>query len=214
MRTALESNDCFIIHCFEENKYKHTIVWKTVWHCSCKSCIAHTTYILVSYLLADNRLICRLHWFPKWTVGSQPMRRQILSMICNNTNDWQPWLSSSAQRPMVMRPTINESHINIPWFFTSEPIINKPWWITSIIITFVWQIPDGQTSLHVIQSVVGIVQTLEYSWASLCDPLSRATTYPKHQMVGISHKQPPLVNNCDHFLGWQFWKFFIVFNLF
>ena len=34
----------------------------------------------------------------------------------------------------------------------------------SIIITFVWQIPNSQTSLHVIQSTVGVVQTLEYSW--------------------------------------------------
>ena len=48
-----------------------------VWHCSWKSCTVHATYRLVTNLHADNKLICRLCWFPELTVGSQPMRRQI-----------------------------------------------------------------------------------------------------------------------------------------
>ena len=28
--TKTESNNCFIIHCFEENKDKHSITWNTV----------------------------------------------------------------------------------------------------------------------------------------------------------------------------------------
>ena len=41
-----------------------------IWYCYRKSYIAHTTYRLVSYLLADNyKLICRLRRFPKSAVG-------------------------------------------------------------------------------------------------------------------------------------------------
>ena len=51
--TKTESNNCFIIHCFEENNDKHIIAAITVYfqtHCSWKSCIAHATYRLFSNL--------------------------------------------------------------------------------------------------------------------------------------------------------------------
>ena len=48
----IEPNNCFIIHCIEENKDKHSIAWNTVWHCSLKSCIVRATCRLVTNLLA------------------------------------------------------------------------------------------------------------------------------------------------------------------
>ena len=50
--TKTESN-CFIMHCFEENNDKRIIAAITVYfqtHCSWKSCIAHATYRLFTYL--------------------------------------------------------------------------------------------------------------------------------------------------------------------
>ena len=47
--TKTESNSCFIIHCFEENKDKRIIAAITVYfetHCSWKSCIGRATYRL------------------------------------------------------------------------------------------------------------------------------------------------------------------------
>ena len=58
--TKTESNNSFIIHGFEENDDKHTIARRLNWCCYRKSCIAHAAHRLVSYLLADNKLICRL----------------------------------------------------------------------------------------------------------------------------------------------------------
>ena len=77
--TKTESNNCFIIHCFEENNDKHTFARNLNWYCNWNSFIARATRRLVSYLL-----ICRLCWFPKLAVGSQPMRRQIVSTMYNN----------------------------------------------------------------------------------------------------------------------------------
>ena len=77
--TKTESNNCFIIHCFEENNDKHTFARNLNWYWNWNSCIARATRRLVSYLL-----ICRLCWFPKLAVGSQPMRRQIVSTMYNN----------------------------------------------------------------------------------------------------------------------------------
>ena len=60
--TKSESNNCFLINCFE--KKKKTQIHRCtepIWHCSWKSCIARATYRLVSNLLADNLLI--------WTGG-------------------------------------------------------------------------------------------------------------------------------------------------
>ena len=62
--TKTESNNCFIIHCFEENNDKRIIAGITVyfqslrtwhccsftWHCSWKSCIARATYRLFTNL--------------------------------------------------------------------------------------------------------------------------------------------------------------------
>ena len=52
--TKHESNNCFIVHRFEENMDKHSITWNTVWHCSWKSCIALPTYSLVTDQLGVN----------------------------------------------------------------------------------------------------------------------------------------------------------------
>ena len=74
-------------------KDEHSIVWNTFWHCSWKSCIARATNRLVSNLLANNRLMRRLRWFPKLTVGCKPMRRQIVSTMyksVNNSYDSRP----------------------------------------------------------------------------------------------------------------------------
>ena len=63
--TKTESNDFFIIHCFEENKDKHSsIAWNTVWRSFWNLCIVYAAHGLVSNLLAHNYLICRLRWFP------------------------------------------------------------------------------------------------------------------------------------------------------
>ena len=63
--TITESNNFFIIHCFEENKDKHSIIaWNTVWRSFWNSCIVYAAHGLVSNLLAHNYLICRLRWFP------------------------------------------------------------------------------------------------------------------------------------------------------
>ena len=51
--TKTESNNCFIIHCFEENNDKRIIAAITVYfqtHCSWKSCIARPTYRLLTNL--------------------------------------------------------------------------------------------------------------------------------------------------------------------
>ena len=51
--TKTKSNNCFIIHCFEENNDKSIIAAITVYfqtHCSWKSCIACATYRLVNNL--------------------------------------------------------------------------------------------------------------------------------------------------------------------
>ena len=51
--TKTESNNCFILHCFEENNDKRIITAITVYfqtHCSWKSCIAHATYRLFTNL--------------------------------------------------------------------------------------------------------------------------------------------------------------------
>ena len=59
--TKTESNNCFIIHCFEENNDKCIIAAITVYfqtHCSWKSCIVHATYRLFTnlsrYTLVNN----------------------------------------------------------------------------------------------------------------------------------------------------------------
>ena len=49
--TKTESNNCFLIHCFEENNDKPIIAAITVYfqtHCSWKSCIARATYRLLT----------------------------------------------------------------------------------------------------------------------------------------------------------------------
>ena len=51
--TKTESNNCFIIHCFEENNDKRIIAAITVYfqtHCSWKSCIVRATYGLFTNL--------------------------------------------------------------------------------------------------------------------------------------------------------------------
>ena len=51
--TKTESNNCFIIHCFEENNDKRIIAAITVYfqtHCSWKSCNARATYRLFTNL--------------------------------------------------------------------------------------------------------------------------------------------------------------------
>ena len=51
--TKTESNNCFIIHCFEENNDKRIIAVITVYFqtlCSWKSCIARATYRLFTNL--------------------------------------------------------------------------------------------------------------------------------------------------------------------
>ena len=51
--TKTESNNCFIIHCFEENNDKRIIEAITVYfqtYCSWKSCIARATYRLFTNL--------------------------------------------------------------------------------------------------------------------------------------------------------------------
>ena len=65
-------------------------------YCQWKSYIARTTYILVSCLLADNWLICRLRWFPNLALGSQPMRIKIMSTMYmyNNSNNQTTWLAT------------------------------------------------------------------------------------------------------------------------
>ena len=40
----------------------------TVWNCSWRSCIVRSTQVLVSYLLSDNQLICRLCCLLKSTI--------------------------------------------------------------------------------------------------------------------------------------------------
>ena len=40
----------------------------TVWDCSWRSCIVRSTQVLVSYLLSDNQLICRLRCLLKSTI--------------------------------------------------------------------------------------------------------------------------------------------------
>ena len=72
--------------------------------CYWKLCIARTTYRLVNYLLADNQLICRLCWFPKLAVGSQPMRRQIVSTMCNS---WKVFPTSALSHWLLWDETIS-----------------------------------------------------------------------------------------------------------
>ena len=51
--TKTKSDNCFIIHCFEENNDKRIIAAITVYfqtHCSWKSCIACTAYRLFTNL--------------------------------------------------------------------------------------------------------------------------------------------------------------------
>ena len=50
--TKTESNNCFIVHCFEENNDRHTVKRNRNWYCYLKSYIARETYRLDSYLLA------------------------------------------------------------------------------------------------------------------------------------------------------------------
>ena len=81
---------CFIVHCFEENNIKHTVTLAQydVALRNHNLCTQPTDYSLLCNIdrLADNWLICRLSGFPKSTVGSLPMWRQIVSTMFNTCN--------------------------------------------------------------------------------------------------------------------------------
>ena len=88
--TKTKSNNCFIIHCFEENNDKCIITLNTIYF---RQAMFYFTVCELDIALGNHALHAQptncslIYWlrcFPELTVGFQPMRRQMVTTMYND----------------------------------------------------------------------------------------------------------------------------------